>query len=329
MGDGEQDSQPVSLIQTEPKGILGCLFILPMKILRAGLTGCLASIMTGAEILNTEKDIKKHKAVLRFRTDSISRITEIPFEMVTVRKDIFCNSLDSFQHYTPQIANAYSIKVCGGIHNRSIDNMLPATRWVAPEDFHEQLIDRLYPKIINTDIVNIKNLSANDGPIISTIPMSDLAHMLACEAPMKKESVSKPIYVSDCFVIDCSVHQTIYFPERDTDVYRATLEGSRLIVESIRPIKLSEFHEVRKLFVITQTLMGDVKLNYEQKIGKLSPINEQDRKDFILNATKNHNIYSLGRTATWRNILLNDCVNDVLQIERMIKKSQYDRMLGK
>ena len=40
-------------------------------------------------------------------------------------------------------------------------------------------------------------------------------------------------------------------------------------------------------------------------------------------------IYSLGRHATWRKILLDDVVQDIQRIESMLKTSAYDRMLGK
>jgi len=57
----------------------------------------------------------------------------------------------------------------------------------------------------------------------------------------------------------------------------------------------------------------------EQKFGKISPINEQLRQSIIYNLTKNHSIYSLGRFSCWKQILLDDVVQDVKKIENMIK----------
>ena len=42
-----------------------------------------------------------------------------------------------------------------------------------------------------------------------------------------------------------------------------------------------------------------------------------------------YGIYSLGRHATWRKILLDDVVGDIERIQSMMKTSAYDRMLGK
>ncbi len=55
----------------------------------------------------------------------------------------------------------------------------------------------------------------------------------------------------------------------------------------------------------------------QQKFSKIIPVNEEARKRFMHWATVKHNIYSLGRFATWRpNLLLDDLVNDVRLIEK-------------
>ena len=58
-----------------------------------------------------------------------------------------------------------------------------------------------------------------------------------------------------------------------------------------------------------------------QKYGKILPIDERLRKDFIFYLTKEHNIYSLGRFATWRQLLLDDVVKDVAVIENFLSES--------
>ncbi len=55
------------------------------------------------------------------------------------------------------------------------------------------------------------------------------------------------------------------------------------------------------------------------KFAKIAPINEDERRSFILWATRQHNVYSLGRFATWRpKLLLDDLVKDVRIIQQMI-----------
>ena len=54
------------------------------------------------------------------------------------------------------------------------------------------------------------------------------------------------------------------------------------------------------------------------KYGKLLPIEEKVRKEFILYLTQKYNIFSVGRFATWRQLLLDDIVDDINVIDNMI-----------
>ena len=56
----------------------------------------------------------------------------------------------------------------------------------------------------------------------------------------------------------------------------------------------------------------------EMKYGKLLPIEEKVRKEFILYLTQQYNIFSVGRFATWRQLLLDDIVDDINVIDNMI-----------
>jgi hypothetical protein len=45
----------------------------------------------------------------------------------------------------------------------------------------------------------------------------------------------------------------------------------------------------------------------------------------LFRLTHEHNVFSLGRFATWRNILLDDVVDDIVQVKRLLKSSSaYD-----
>ena len=54
------------------------------------------------------------------------------------------------------------------------------------------------------------------------------------------------------------------------------------------------------------------------KYGKLLPIEEKVRKEFILYLTQQYNIFSVGRFATWRQLLLDDIVDDINVIDNMV-----------
>jgi hypothetical protein len=58
---------------------------------------------------------------------------------------------------------------------------------------------------------------------------------------------------------------------------------------------------------------------------KVLPIDDRERKRFIMWASENHNIYSLGRFATWRpGLLMDDLVHDVRVIQRIAREGNYE-----
>ena len=294
-----------------------------MKIIRAGMTGCIAAIMNPGATIFHQGEITQHKAVLRFRSPRVSEITGIPFKEVQVHKGIFSTSEGCFVPPSIISSNLYSQKVIGGLYDRSIESLDTVTRWVAPDDFHPRLLDILDSSIIDEDI-DLGEWQME--PVISTLPMFELAKLLDTEVSCDQSF--KSIKVTRGKVPGCEVHQTVYFPEFDTPIYRVSLEGENLIIESVDDIDSDAISMVVSVFGLLDSI-GILEMNYEQKIGKMKPMDEEERKQFIWNATHHHNIYALGRTAVWRQILLDDCVQDVTRIQSMIAKSNYDRMLGK
>ncbi len=127
------------------------------------------------------------------------------------------------------------------------------------------------------------------------------------------------------------VHQTIYYP-CSGDVYRATIEGNDLIIESLAPIghkTLSRTLPERvlksfSLFKIGREFMGE----REQHRGKITSIGDNFRKHFIRQLTEESNVYSLGRYATWRNIGMDDILKDIFQIRKLMSADKYDRALS-
>ena len=66
-----------------------------------------------------------------------------------------------------------------------------------------------------------------------------------------------------------------------------------------------------------------------QRFGKFVPMDTIKRKRMMLELTTNHGIYSLGRHATWRKLMLDDLPKDLEVIERLIKIDEYDIRIGK
>lgn len=296
-----------------------------MIILGAGMTGCLAAYAFKNAVIHEYLETPNtHSALLRFRSDKVSELTGIPFKKVKVHKGIYHGG--QFVQPDIRVMNLYSNKVTGGAYDRSIADVNPSVRWVAPIDFHSRMLDRLSDRIVTGSDIDIDSC---DRPVLSTLPLPVLCNKIGHSIQIPQAEEARPIYVSTVAIRRCDVYQTVYFPGNDTSVYRASITGDRLIVESIHPIKETTIqHMLSDVFGIP----NDVKLfqmNVEQKLGKFAPLDDDIRKMLMYNITKDYGVYSLGRHATWRKVLLDDIVQDISQIERMIKHSAYDLMVGK
>ena len=296
-----------------------------MNIIGAGLTGLIAAYaFKDAVIHEYLKEPRVHKAVLRFRTEEVSKLTGIPFKKVLVHKAVSVSG----GFVTPNLRhmNHYSLKVAGGYYDRSIGNLEPSVRYIAPLDFHQQMLDHHKDRIFFDSDVPLTEMTT---PVISTLPLNVLVDKFKLDAQLPKEALhSNPIYVTTVDISHCDLYQTIYFPELSNPVYRASITGNQIIIESMLTIGPTRIEDVIETFGISGG-WSITSLNFEQKIGKFNPLEEKYRQQLMYDITTALGIYSLGRHATWRKILLDDVVHDVERIQSMMKTSAYDRMLGK
>jgi hypothetical protein len=292
-----------------------------MQIIGAGLAGLLsANVFPKAGIMEAQnRDKIEHKALLRFRSNAVAEATGVEFRKVIVHKGIWHD--DKFVEPSIKLSNLYSQKVIGMLADRSIWNLQPATRYIAPDDFLSQLIDNCGNRIEWNCTFDIGMLS---GPAISTMPMSVLSAMLqVSDVPAFKYA---PIVVYRAVVHNSDVFQTVYFTNAETPIYRASITGSTLIIEAMSAISDTDIATVMRAFGICQY---DEVGQQKQKFGKIAAIDDEWRKSFILRASTKHNIYSVGRFATWKNILLDDVVHDLAVVKRLIKNgSIYEKLKG-
>lgn len=268
-----------------------------------------------------------HAAVLRFRTEGVSRVTGIPFKKVTVHKAIknpFNGMIQS--EASLQLSNMYALKVTGRVIPRSILNLEPAERWIAPSDFLQQMaasVEIRFNSGIDFNCWDYKKFPAGCGTI-STIPMPILMKQIGW-SPMP-EFGYWPISVitAEFAEPEVDVYQTIYYPGHNHyGVYRASITGNRIIIEllGLEEMQMADLGPVISLisedFGIRAIRNSSVKIKH-QKFGKIAPIADSVRKAFMFWASEKHHIYSLGRYATWRNILLDDIVKDVQFIDGFI-----------
>jgi len=171
-------------------------------------------------------------------------------------------------------------------------------------------------------------------PVISTIPMPNL--MAALSYP--ERSAIEFRHVGGCninaTVVGCDAYCTIYVPDPSLPFNRISLTGGKLTIElaNYSSAWLRELSGVglqtnmEALLREAASMLGISNMNHivnvlssDQRYAKIQSIDDSARKRFMLWATENYNIYSLGRFATWSpKILLDDCVKDVRVIRRMI-----------
>ena len=300
-------------------------------IIGAGLAGLLAGVMMRDRVLRIyEKQSSlphNHTAVMRFRSRAVSDATNIPFRQVPVAWTI---QRKRFQQNDLATAMSYSWN-CTGVYDptRSIARFLPglfvSNRYVSPPDLPTLLANKLMAPIkYNFDFFG---LSKEAGPTISTIPMPALAQILKYE--FQSEFHSRPginvvAYVeriSHLVPVDC--YATVYITH-ECSFQRVTITGNKVIAECY--ISDEEDNDLIMSFnnIMPEALglkdigFKDISI-HRQEYAKIIGIDEEERRRFIRWATREHNIYSLGRYATWRpGLLLDDLVQDVRLITEMI-----------
>lgn len=293
-----------------------------MLIVGAGLSGLIsANVFPQATVIEAAgRDKLEHKALLRFRSSAVADATGVEFRKVRVNKGIWHQG--EFVSPSIRLANLYSQKVIGRLADRSIWNLDPSDRYIAPEDFISQLMDNCGSRIhFNTAYAG--NHAEKNEPVISTMPMGLLAKILGvADLP---EFKSAPIHVTRYRVQNADVFQTIYFTDPSTPVYRASITGSLLIVESMDKIESADMLMLLDAFGLSLHQI-DVIDDTKQSFGKIAPIDDVWRKNFILRASVDYKIYSVGRFACWRNIMLDDVVGDLAVVKRLIKLGHYHQI---
>jgi hypothetical protein len=305
------------------------------QIIGAGLAGLITACkIKDADILEAGQRLERHKALLRFRDTSVSGVTGVPFKKVHVHKAIFYEG-EYHTRCNIFLANQYARKVTGAYSaDRSIWNLESAERYVAPSDFYDRLVERHSDRISwSTPLARVDRGQPN--VLISTIP---LPVMLKATGFLTRhlELVHSPIRVAR-YAIPTDVYQTIYFPDPHVRLFRASISGGILILESTNApnghtqayTEEDELHMAVAAFGIDFYDIDCEQLeSVEQKYGKIVEIPREEREAILYELTRDYNVFSIGRFATWRNILLDDVAHDIEQIERLINASAYGRTLA-
>lgn len=291
-------------------------------IVGAGLAGLIAShAFPRAPIIEAQPEPRAiHKALLRFRGTEVADLVGIPFRPVRVHKGIWLDG--KWSEPNIQVANLYSTKVLGALADRSIWRLASETRYIAPEDLYERLVEAQYSRI---QWGTQASFHRGQEPVISTAPMPVVLRSLGVHCD--EEFARSPVHVERFRLPNADVYQTVYFPGPEHTLYRASITGSMLICEFVGEPEGEWLRDVERAFALPQEMEWLEAVN--QRYGKIAPIDEGVRRALISRLTDDAGVYSLGRFATWRNILLDDVVHDIAVIKKLINASEYDRRLAR
>lgn len=285
-----------------------------MIIIGAGMAGLLAARMLAHRspiVLEKQSSLpNNHSAVLRFRSSIVGDVTGIPFKKVNMIKDVV--------PWINPVADAlsYSYKNTGEYRSdRSISyGPVSAERFIAPPDFIERLARGATIHFDQTVEILSPDLH---GPIISTIPMPQLMDILGFAKPVFR---FRPGWTLSAVIGECEAYVSLLIP-KPGPFSRLSITGNELIIEGSGEMPIID--PLRMLELALDHLGSPKVIRWgeyqENTYNKILPIDETARKQFMFWATDKHNIFSLGRYATWRpGLLLDDLVNDIRLIDRWV-----------
>lgn len=321
-------------------------------VIGAGMAGLLAAAMLRDEctqVLEAQAKLpNNHSALLRFKTSLVGDTLNIPFQRVKVMKAVVGHSGNPVGD-----ALAYSLKTNGTATLRSSTTAHGEIeeRFIAPGDLIAQMARKVTCPIEfgrkwegprYKDVPGAKMIE----PFISTLPMPVLMQLL--DYPDIPEFRYAPGFTMSVKLKNVNACATLYFSDPAVPFYRASITRDRLIVEysvpagadletTMRPLadypkmQRDEIVAVLQHFGLTPSanmIANSADGKPEVKpvaYAKVLPIDDRERKRFIMWASETHNIYSLGRFATWRpSLLMDDVVNDVRVIQKIAREGNYE-----
>jgi len=311
-----------------------------IAIIGAGISGLIAegafakdpdNEITIFDHKKTSHALSGHKAVMRLRNDKIKNFIDCKLKKIAVYKAVYHEG-KIYDKPNILLNNLYSLKAYGSLGERSLLSLGRVERYLIGSFNKQSLItkaevkridkrlDRKGALVLSGDNFQFPENFFDYDICISTMPMPLL--LRAIDGSYNVEFKYIPIYVNTALLkIKSDVHQTLYFTNRDKSVpYRVTIEGDQIIAESIEPITGTEFNKCLNAFGLSWDHIDSMSFTgHEQKMGKLSPIDDDVRRKIMMDLTDKYNIYSFGRFATWRSLRIDQTLEDIEKIKMFIR----------
>lgn len=299
-----------------------------VDVVGAGMAGLLAAAMLRKQCKVVHEAAPElpnnHSAVLRFRSSVVADTLNIPFKRVEAIKAV--------ENWRNPIADAmaYSVKTNGTATLRSVlaADGKAKERFIAPSDLIARMAEMVEAPIMLGHEFSFGSgafRADENGPIISTIPMPVLMKRLGYDREISFRWRAGHNVVAQLEGVDA--YCSLYVPDPSNPAARISITGDQLVAECYGGQKPGEAEglifarECAEQMGIHHSCVRSA-YTKEQSYAKILPIDEGERRRFIMWASDEHGVYSLGRFATWRpGLLLDDVVNDVRVIQRLINDS--------
>ena len=308
-----------------------------IAIIGAGISGLIAAGTFSKDPKNevvifdpkkTSHALSSHKAVMRLRNDKIKDYIDCKLKKITAYKAVYPES-QIYDKPNILLNNLYSLKAYGSLGERSLLSLGKVERYLITHISKQNNIKKAGVgnivkgnKLLFPDGVDNKYEYKYDI-CISTIPMPAMLKLVGKSYDV--EFNYKPINVMTADLkTKCNVHQTLYFTDKDSSVpYRITIEGNQLIAESIKPIIGITFDKCLRGFGLSWDHIDTLSMTeHTQKMGKLSPVDDDIRRRIMMDLTDEYNIYSFGRFAVWRPLRIDQTLDDIEKIKMFIRIKQ-------
>jgi hypothetical protein len=294
-------------------------------IVGAGMAGLLAANMLARHrpvVIEAQPSVpNNHSAVLRFKTSIVGDLLGVPFRRVMMIK-----ATSPWKNPVADVM-AYSYKNTGERRSdRSItQGTVVAERYIAPKDLIGRMAALIAPIYFNHAFE-----PSMPGPYISTIPMPML--MTALDYPNRPGFSYTGAINIKATIAQCDTYVSLLVPNPALPFSRLSITGNELCIECPDQPNGINLKVIEYIVDKAADLLGISPFDIEEAeaqsslYAKINPINEDERKRFLAWASSEHQIYSLGRFATWRpGLLLDDLVQDIRKIDGWIQSDhQYD-----